>query len=189
VVSHAPDEFVEKCYRHWREKNKISDATATNTANGIDGRGGDGGEQDGGGGGSADQSSKDHHDASSKDGLESKESNTIDSKESNPSTSSSIDNVDITPSIIYGWDQDPQKRKPSPYPCEQILKRLELEKGDCLVVDDLTPGIKMAKTAGIESVGSIWCNSYLEKELVEAGASRCFATVDGLGEWLFGGGD
>ena len=45
------------------------------------------------------------------------------------------------PSIIYGWELPPEKRKPSIWPVESIIEELHLNKEDVLLVDDVLPGV------------------------------------------------
>ena len=63
------------------------------------------------------------------------------------------------PDLIYGWDPDPARRKPSPYPVEQILQALELQPGQVLVVDDLKPGVLMAQAAGVAVAAAGWAHA------------------------------
>jgi FMN phosphatase YigB (HAD superfamily) len=48
------------------------------------------------------------------------------------------------PDMVFGWEKDPLRRKPSPYPARQALAALGLQPEDALVLDDLSPGISMA---------------------------------------------
>lgn len=63
------------------------------------------------------------------------------------------------PDLIYGWDMDPEKRKPHPYPCRQILQELAIPKEDALIVDDLKPGIEMALNAGVDAAAACWSHN------------------------------
>ena len=58
------------------------------------------------------------------------------------------------PSIIYGWELPPEKRKPSIWPVESIIEELHLNKEDVLLVDDLLPGVQMARDAHIDACGA-----------------------------------
>ena len=66
------------------------------------------------------------------------------------------DDSGFLPDIIHGWDPDPDRRKPSAYPLRRILDELQLSPGDVLVVDDLLPGITMARTVGANAVAAGW---------------------------------
>ncbi|MBI9104135.1 MAG: HAD family hydrolase [Spirochaetales bacterium] len=63
---------------------------------------------------------------------------------------------DIIPDLIFGWDDDPAKRKPNPWPAREILKKLESPPEKALMVDDLKPGIEMAAALNIPAVGAGW---------------------------------
>ena len=81
-----------------------------------------------------------------------------------------------TPDMIFGWDEDESKRKPSAYPVERILETFKLQPREALIVDDLKPGVVMARIAGVPMAASGWghdipeirvymkehCSAYLE---------------------------
>jgi beta-phosphoglucomutase-like phosphatase (HAD superfamily) len=62
----------------------------------------------------------------------------------------------VVPDLVFGWDLGPDKRKPSPYPVHETLRRLDLDARDVLVVDDLKPGIDMARAAGVDAAAAAW---------------------------------
>ena len=70
----------------------------------------------------------------------------------------------VKPDIIFGWDYDPAKRKPSVWPVEQILEKYKLTPEDLLMVDDLKPGLEMARNANIKIAGAGWGHSIPEIE-------------------------
>ena len=76
------------------------------------------------------------------------------------------------PDAVFGWDHDPEKRKPAPYPVEQILSQFDLEPSETLVVDDLKPGIVMAHSAGVDAAAASWSHNipvirtYMEEKCV-----------------------
>lgn len=55
----------------------------------------------------------------------------------------------ILPDAIYGWDLPEEKRKPSTFPLDDIMKRYNLQPNQLLVVDDLKPAWEMASKAGV----------------------------------------
>ena len=81
-----------------------------------------------------------------------------------------------TPDMIFGWDEDESKRKPSAYPVERILETFKLQPREALIIDDLKPGVVMARIAGVPMAASGWghdipeirvymkehCSAYLE---------------------------
>ena len=62
----------------------------------------------------------------------------------------------LMPDLIFGWDEDPDKRKPHPWPAQETISRLGLKPEEALIVDDLLPGIHMAKSAGIACAAAGW---------------------------------
>jgi len=62
----------------------------------------------------------------------------------------------IVPDMIFGWDQDENKRKPHPYPLEVIMTTYKLKPEDLLMVDDLKPGLDMARKVKVDFVCAGW---------------------------------
>lgn len=60
------------------------------------------------------------------------------------------------PDAVYGWEQSPDRRKPAPWPLEQVLARFGLRREDALVVDDLKPGYDMAQAVGVPFAAACW---------------------------------
>jgi phosphoglycolate phosphatase/pyrophosphatase PpaX len=60
------------------------------------------------------------------------------------------------PDCIMGWHNEEHKRKPSTYPVEQVLAELDVAREEALVVDDLKPGVIMAREAGVAVAGAGW---------------------------------
>ncbi len=62
----------------------------------------------------------------------------------------------VEPRFVFGWDYAPEKRKPSPWPILKILEETGLDASDVLVVDDLKPGVEMARAAGTRVAAAGW---------------------------------
>ena len=71
----------------------------------------------------------------------------------------SINGCSVTPDLVFGWDMGQHRRKPHPYPVLETLRRLHLDARDVLVVDDLKPGIDMARAAGVDAAAAGWSHS------------------------------
>lgn len=95
---------------------------------------------------------------------------------------------DLLPDAIYGWDLPEDKRKPSPYPLEDIMARYQLRPEQILVVDDMKPAWEMAKRAHVPIAFAAWGR----KDYPEISAEMeklCDFTFDStkaLEEFLFG---
>jgi beta-phosphoglucomutase-like phosphatase (HAD superfamily) len=92
---------------------------------------------------------------------------------------------------IYGWDQAPERRKPSAYPLVDLMARLGLAPTDVLVVDDLLPGAVMAGRAGCAAAAAGWAHRIPDIAAAMRGACDHFlASPADLGELLLpaGGG-
>ncbi len=72
---------------------------------------------------------------------------------------------DLLPDAVFGWDFDEAKRKPSPWPLQQIMERFHLHEDDLLVLDDLKQGLLMARAAGVRFACAGW--SHVIPEMVE----------------------
>lgn len=62
----------------------------------------------------------------------------------------------IEPDDIFGWDLEPEHRKPSPYALNTVMKKYELSPDQLLVVDDMKPACQMARAAGVEIAFAGW---------------------------------
>lgn len=62
----------------------------------------------------------------------------------------------IEPDLIFGWEYEEHQRKPSPYPLNAIMEHFNLDKRDLIVVDDLKPGLDMAKSCDIDFACAGW---------------------------------
>jgi len=65
----------------------------------------------------------------------------------------------IKPDMILGWDDNPQRRKPAPWPALHALEQLQVEAKDAILLDDLAPGISMARATGVAAAGAGWGHS------------------------------
>ena len=62
------------------------------------------------------------------------------------------------PDMVFGWDYDETRRKPSPWPVESILRRFSLSPEQALIVDDLKPGVLMSRAAGVRIGAAGWAH-------------------------------
>lgn len=93
-----------------------------------------------------------------------------------------------TPHRIYGWDSSPERRKPAPYALFDLMKTYKLDPCEILVVDDLKPGLEMARAAGVDFAAAGW--GYDIPEIERAMRESCahyLKTVKELELLLFGG--
>lgn len=87
------------------------------------------------------------------------------------------------PNYIYGWDEEDHSRmKPSPWPIHDTMKRFNLIPADIMVLDDLRPGIAMAKgVPGVTSAAAGWGSSHIIPEIRDEMKELCdlyFPTVE-----------
>lgn len=62
------------------------------------------------------------------------------------------------PDAIFGWDDDAERRKPSAWPVRTLMDRYRLGPEQTLVVDDLKPGVVMARRAGVSVAAAGWAH-------------------------------
>jgi phosphoglycolate phosphatase-like HAD superfamily hydrolase len=88
--------------------------------------------------------------------------------------------IDWMPDMIFGWDEDQSKRKPSIYPVERILEAFKLQPREALIVDDLKPGVVMARAAGVPVAASGWGHDI--PEIRAYMKENCSAYLDTVGD-------
>ena len=89
------------------------------------------------------------------------------------------------PDIIYGWEQPEERRKPHPWPVEQVMRELGLKREELLMIDDLKPGYDMAAAAGIDFAAAGWANDIEEIEnFMRSNSQYYFKKVEDLDTFL-----
>ena len=108
---------------------------------------------------------------------------------------SSFDNISrdyrvhfgIQPDAIYGWERPPWKRKPNPWPLEDIMRRFDLAPREILVVDDMKLACQMAHPVGVAVAYAGWDDMgvpELRREMQELCAFS-FDSTKSLEKFLF----
>ena len=98
-------------------------------------------------------------------------------------------NCNFTPDLIFGWDLEEHQRKPNPYPVLEIMKRFKLDAQDVLVVDDLKPGLDMARSCNAAFAGAGWSHIIPEiKNYMKKSSDYYFSTVESFKEFVLGDG-
>lgn len=86
---------------------------------------------------------------------------------------------------VFGWGEPPERRKPNPYPLEEIMRRFELRPSEVLMIDDLKPGYDMARKCGVDFAAVGWANDILEIEsFMRLNCANYFKTVEELDRFL-----
>ncbi|MGV8041414.1 MAG: HAD family hydrolase [Thermoanaerobaculaceae bacterium] len=89
------------------------------------------------------------------------------------------------PDLVFGWDVEPEHRKPSPWAVHEALRRLQLEPRDLLVVDDLRPGIQMARSAGVDAAAAGWAHDIpVIRDWMQQACVAYFATIGEFAEFV-----
>jgi len=91
----------------------------------------------------------------------------------------------VVPDLVFGWDMEPDQRKPNPYPVEETIRTLGLQPRDVLVVDDLRPGVDMAIAAGVDAAAAGWSHNIPAiREFMARSCVAYFATVPEFAEFI-----
>ena len=89
------------------------------------------------------------------------------------------------PDIIFGWELDEHQRKPNSYPIVETMKRYNLRNTEMLVLDDLKPGLDMARSCNVEFAAAGWSHSVPEiEEFMRNNSDYYFSTVDEFKEFI-----
>ena len=89
------------------------------------------------------------------------------------------------PDIIFGWDLEPEKRKPDPFALYEIEKKFNLMPEEMLVLDDLKPGYDMARSAEVPFAAAGWANDVAVIEnFMRKNCDFYFKRIEEFGEFL-----
>ncbi len=92
----------------------------------------------------------------------------------------------MVPDLVFGWGGEERKMKPNPYPLETIMKKLNLLPTDLLVVDDMKPGLDMARTCDVDFACAGWSHIVPSiTEYMRKHADYYFTDVPQLANLLF----
>lgn len=90
------------------------------------------------------------------------------------------------PDMVFGWECEPEQRKPSTYALEVISEKYGLKPEDMVMVDDLKPGYDMASSFGVTFVGAGWSNDIPQiREFMKKNSDYYFTRVEELNRFLF----
>jgi beta-phosphoglucomutase-like phosphatase (HAD superfamily) len=91
----------------------------------------------------------------------------------------------LLPDLVFGWDAEQDKRKPSPWPVLETLRRLELPASRALILDDLKPGVLMAQAAGVAVAGAGWAHRIPRiREYMRSSCQAYFESVDSFRNYI-----
>ena len=90
------------------------------------------------------------------------------------------------PQMIFGWSGESEKRKPHPYPVEQILSKFNLKPEEALIVDDLYPAVEMGRASGVDVAGAGWSHRIpMIQESMSRETIKYFTAIGDFESWLF----
>lgn len=90
------------------------------------------------------------------------------------------------PDLIFGWEMPPEKRKPSPWPLQEVMHQFGLKPEEMIMIDDLKPGYDMALSCSVPFAAVGWANDIPEIEMfMRNNCSLYFKQVSALADYLF----
>ena len=92
------------------------------------------------------------------------------------------------PDLVFGWDYDETRRKPSPWPVQNILRRFGLSSDQALIVDDLKPGLLMSRATGVAIAAAGWAHQIPQiHTYMRQNCDLYFSTVEQFSRFILGG--
>ena len=93
----------------------------------------------------------------------------------------------IEPDDIFGWDMEPDKRKPNPWALFEIMRKHGLKPNQLLMIDDTKASVPMAHSAGIQIGFAGWGRQEFPKISAEMKAlcDYAFDSTEELETFLF----
>ena len=89
------------------------------------------------------------------------------------------------PDITFGWEQPPERRKPNPWPLQQVMNTFGLKPEEILMIDDLKPGYDMSKALNVDFAAAGWSNDIPEIEkFMRNNSDFYFKTIEELNNFL-----
>ena len=83
----------------------------------------------------------------------------------------------VQPDMIFGWDLEPEHRKPSPWALKQIMATYNLSPTQLLVIDDMKAAVGMARAGGCQIAFAGWGRTEFP-QIFEEMSESCDFTFD-----------
>ena len=97
------------------------------------------------------------------------------------------ENIGFLPDRIYSADLPPEKRKPNPFPLQDIMEYYHLEPQQLLMVDDMRGGLDMANRCGVPFACAGWSHDVQEvADFMRTQSPVYLKTVDDFSRLVFG---
>lgn len=93
----------------------------------------------------------------------------------------------IEPDEVFGWDLEPEHRKPNPWALQQIQAKYDLRADQMLVVDDMKAAVQMARDGGCPIAFAGWGRTDFP-EITHEMSNLCdfaFDSTESLERFLF----
>lgn len=93
----------------------------------------------------------------------------------------------LEPDEIFGWDLEPEHRKPSPYAIRRVMEKYSLSPADILVIDDMKPAVEMARRGGVQIAFAGWGRAEFPQICweMETLCDHSFYSTESLEKFLF----
>jgi beta-phosphoglucomutase-like phosphatase (HAD superfamily) len=91
------------------------------------------------------------------------------------------------PDLVFGWDYEETRRKPSPWPVQNILREFDLSPDQALIVDDLKPGFLMSRVTGVPFAAAGWAHRIPEiHAYMRENCDIYFSSVEQFARFILG---
>ena len=93
----------------------------------------------------------------------------------------------LAPDLVYGWDLEPEHRKPSPWALLQIMELYDLRPSQLLMIDDMKAAVDMSRAAGV-AIGFAGWGRREYSQICREMTALCdfsFSSVEALDALLF----
>ena len=90
-------------------------------------------------------------------------------------------NCEFAPDLVFGWELEAHQRKPHPYPLHKIMSVYNLKPYELLVVDDLKPGLDMARSCDVPFAAAGWSHIVPKiRDFMKTHSDYYLLTIDAL---------
>ena len=88
--------------------------------------------------------------------------------------------------MVFGWELKEDLRKPNAHSLNEIMKQFHLKNSEILVVDDLKPGLVMARSCDVDFACAGWSHLIPSiQEYMQLHSDYYFKNINDLSKFIF----